>query len=65
MLVLASSSQIGVEGARSDIGQEDLDAPAQELERLGGKGYRGSQTPQMAGQEEARKFYENVVTKKK
>ena len=51
--------------SRSDISKADLDAPAEEAKKLGGKGYRGSQTPQMMGQEEARKYYENVVSKKK
>lgn len=51
--------------ARSDIDDADLAAPAEELQKYGGKGYRGSQTPQMMGQEEARKYYENVVSKKK
>ena len=54
-----------LENSRSDISQADLDAPAKEAQKLGGRGYRGSQTPQMMGQEEARKYYENVVNKKK
>ncbi len=63
--VLKELEEDALEDSRSDISQADLDAPAQEAQKLGGRGYRGSQTPQMMGQEEARKYYENVVGKKK
>lgn len=63
--VLREMEEDALEDSRSDISKADLEAPAKEAQRLGGRGYRGSQTPQMMGQEEARKYYENVVDKKK
>lgn len=51
--------------ARSDVDDTDRSAPAAELEKFGGKRYGGSQMPEMMGQEEARKYYQNVVAKKK
>lgn len=63
--VLEELEDDALAGARSDIGEEDLKAPAEALKKFGGRRNRGSQTPHMAGQEEARKFYENIVTKKK
>ncbi len=50
--------------ARSDVSDEDRRAAADELDKFGGGRYRGSQMPEMMGQEEARKFYQNVVSKK-
>jgi hypothetical protein len=50
--------------ARSDVSDADRNAPAEELEKYGGKRYRGAQMPEMMGQEEARKYYQNVVAKK-
>lgn len=63
--VLEELEDDALEGARSDISEADLSAPADQAQEYGGRKYRGSQTPQMVGQEEARKFFENVVTKKK
>ncbi len=63
--VLEELEEDALEDSRSDISKADLDAPAKEAQKFGGRGYRGSQTPQMMGQEEARKYYENVVGKKK
>lgn len=63
--VLEELEEDALQDARSDIDAADLAAPAEQLAKLGGKRYRGSQTPQMMGQEEARKYFENVVAKKK
>jgi hypothetical protein len=62
--VLEELEDDALEGARSDISDADLSAPADQAQEYGGGKYRGSQTPQMAGQEEARKFFENITKKK-
>ncbi len=51
--------------ARSDVGEEDRRAPGEELQKYGGSRHRGAQMPEMLGQEEARKFYQNVVSRRK
>lgn len=50
--------------SRADISDDDLRAASEEShEYAGGRG-RGAAMPEMMGQEEARKYYENVVGKK-
>ena len=41
----------------------DKTAAADESKKYGGKRYRGSELPDAMGQEEARKYYENLVGK--
>lgn len=51
--------------ARSDVGDEDRQAPGDELQKYGGSRHRGANMPEMLGQEEARKYYQNVVARRK
>lgn len=50
---------------RSDVSDVDRTAEADESKKYAGKKYAGSQLPDSMGGEEAKKFYENIVTKKK
>lgn len=51
---------------RSDITQDDLEAGLNESQKYSsGRGARGAGMPQMMGQEEARKYFENISKKKK
>ncbi len=63
--VLEELDEAAAEAARSDIGAEDLTAAADESRKFGGRRYKGSQLPEMMGQEEARKYFENLVSKGK
>jgi len=63
--VLEELEEEDIEADRSDVTQSDRTAEADEAKKYGGKKYRGSQLPDSMGGEEARKFYENVVTKQK
>lgn len=51
---------------RSDITQDDLQAGLNESQKYSaGRGARGTGMPQMMGQEEARKYFENISKHKK
>lgn len=63
--VLEELDEAAAEAARSDIGAQDLTAAADESQKYGGRRYKGSQLPEMMGQEEARKYFENLVSKGK
>lgn len=53
-----------IEASRTDINEDELRAASEDShEYAGGRG-RGASMPEMMGQEEARKFYENVVGKR-
>ena len=54
-----------LEAARSDITEADRTAAADELAKYGGRKHRGSQLPDNMGGEEAKKYYENLVSKRK
>lgn len=45
---------------RADIGQDDLDAMAEESRKYTGAKYKGSGLPDMMGQDEIRKYTEHV-----
>lgn len=45
---------------RSDISQEDLKAQAEQSQKFASGRGRGAAMPEMAGQEEARKYFENM-----
>lgn len=51
------------EGAaeRSDIGEDDLRAAATESQKYAKRGHHGGTMPEMMGQEEIRKYYENII----
>lgn len=49
---------------RSDVDERDLEAAAEEVRKFGGRRYKGAELPEMMGQEEARKYFENVKGKK-
>jgi hypothetical protein len=53
------------EACRADIDEKDLRAASEDSHQYAGGRGRGAAMPEMMGQEEARKFYENVVGKKK
>lgn len=61
--VLEELDEEAAAAERSDIGESDLKASAEEAKKFGGKKYRGSQLPEMMGQEEARKYFENLADK--
>lgn len=63
--VIEELGEDAAEAARSDISEKDREAAATESKKFGTRRRAGSQLPEMMGQEEARKFYENVVGKKK
>jgi hypothetical protein len=63
--VLEEVAEEDIEAERSDVSEADRTSAADELKKYGGRKYRGSQMPDTMGGEEARKYYENVVTKKK
>jgi hypothetical protein len=50
--------------ARSDVDEQDLRAAAEEARKFAGRRYKGAELPEMMGQEEARKYYENVKGRK-
>jgi hypothetical protein len=62
--ILEELDDAAAASARSDVNEADLGAAAEELRKYGGKRYGGAQMPEMMGQEEARKYYQNVVAKK-
>lgn len=53
-----------IEATRSDINEQDLRAASKESHQYAGGRGRGGAMPEMMGQEEARKYYENIVGKK-
>lgn len=55
--------EVGAE--RSDVSDADLKAASEEAKEYGGKKYRGAQLADSMGGDEARKYYENVVAKKR
>lgn len=61
--VLEELDEDAAEDARSDVTDADKTAAADESKKYGGKRYRGSELPDAMGQEEARKYYENLVGK--
>lgn len=61
--VLEELDEDDAEAARSDVTEADKAAAAEESKKYGGKRYRGSELPDAMGQEEARKYYENLVGK--
>ena len=61
--VLEELDEAAAEAERSDIGEAERRAAAEDSAKYGGKKYRGSQMPEMMGQEEARKYFENVADK--
>jgi hypothetical protein len=62
--VLEELDEDAASEARSDITEEDRRASSEESKKYGGKRYKGSELPDAMGQEEARKYYENMVAKK-
>ena len=54
-----------LEAARSDITEADRTAAADESLKYGGRKYRGSELPDSMGGEEAKKYYENLISKRK
>lgn len=63
--VLEEVDEEQVEAARSDVTEADRTAEADESAKYGGRKYRGSELPDSMGGEEAKKYYENLVTKRK
>ncbi len=49
---------------RSDITEEDLKAQAEQSQKYASGRGRGGGMPEMAGQEEARKYFENIQSRK-
>ncbi|HJP39636.1 MAG TPA: hypothetical protein QF499_11000 [Gammaproteobacteria bacterium] len=62
--VLEELDEDAAETARSDVNEEDRQAQGKESMKYGNKRRAGSQLPDMMGQEEARKFYQNVAKKR-
>ena len=54
-----------LEAARSDITEADRTAAADESLKYGGRKYRGSELSGSMGGEEAKKYYENLISKRK
>jgi hypothetical protein len=54
-----------LEAARSDITEADRTAAAEESLKYGGRKHRGSELPDAMGGEEAKKYYENMISKRK
>lgn len=65
ILVEEELDEEAVAAFRSDITQEDLASQAAESKSFASGRGRGASMPQMMGGEEAKKFFENMVTKKK
>ena len=63
--ILEELDDDAIEAPRSDVTDAEKDAAAQEAVKYGGRRYRGSELPDAAGGDEARKYYENMITKKK
>jgi hypothetical protein len=63
--VLEELDEEQLEAARSDITEADRTAAADESRKYGGRKYRGSELPDSMGGEEAKKYYENLVSKRK
>ena len=61
--VLEELDEDAAEALRSDVTDADKTAAADESKKYGGKRYRGSELPDAMGQDEARKYYENLVGK--
>lgn len=62
--VLEELEEENATGLRADITTEDLKAQAQASQTYAGGRGRGGAMPEMMGQEEARKFYENMQSRK-
>jgi hypothetical protein len=62
--VLEELDEDAADSARSDVSEDDRQAQAKESMKFGTRRRAGSQLPDTMGQEEARKFYENVVEKR-
>jgi len=63
--VLEEIDPDAVEAARSDITEADRTAAADESLKYGGRKYRGSELPETMGGEEAKKYYENLISKRR
>ena len=63
--VLEELDEEQLEAARSDITEADRTAAADESKKYAGKRHRGSDLPDSMGSEEAKKYYENLVSKRK
>ena len=63
--VLEELDEDAADKERSDITDADRRASSEESAKYGGRKYKGSELPDAMGQEEARKYYENVVVKKR
>jgi hypothetical protein len=63
--VLEEIDEEQLEASRSDITEADRTAAADESLKYGGRKYRGSELPESMGGEEAKKYYENLVSKRK
>lgn len=53
-----------INASRSDINEQDLQTASEESHQYASGRGRGGAMPEMMGQEEARKYYENIVGKK-
>jgi len=62
--ILEELDEDAAAAARSDVSDEDRQAQAKESVKYGTRKRAGSELPDMMGQEEARKFYQNVVGKR-
>jgi hypothetical protein len=51
--------------SRSDVTDADKAEMAREAVKYGGRKYRGSDLPEASGGDEAKKYYENIVAKRK
>lgn len=63
--VLEELDEDAVEVARSDVTAQDKQAMAEEAVKYGGPKRRGQDLPASMGGDEAKKYYENLVGKKK
>jgi len=63
--VLEEIGEEQLEAARSDITEADRTAAADESMKYGGRKYRGADLPDSMGGEEAKKYYENMISKRK
>jgi len=63
--ILEELEEEDVGAERSDVTDADKTAAGDEAKEYGGRKYRGAQLPDSMGGDEARKYYENVVAKRK
>lgn len=63
--VLEEAEEAEPETARSDVTDADRAAAGAEARKYGGAKYRGAELPDSMGGEEARKYYENIVSKRR